>query len=123
MRPLQTIDRSGTDSSHFDAVDSLRSLLLSVDDEYKNPLSSFQKLPPTKNGELIVLLQDCKADLRAVKTVLHGFRSLQTTDSRYRDRLAFTAGKQAALRDKIATHGVRLQQLLSGFNIAHIFQD
>ncbi|KAI4950288.1 hypothetical protein J4E91_004945 [Alternaria rosae] len=60
---------------------------------------------------------DCKADLRSVKKILHDFRSLDTHDARYRDRLAFTTGKQAAMREKLATHSFRLQQLLSGINV------
>ena len=96
---------------------SLRTLLLALDDECKNPQSSFQQLPFAQRGELAARLQDCKADLRSVKKLLHDFRSLNTRDARYRDKLAFTAGKQAAIREKIATHSVRLQQLLNGINV------
>ena len=98
-------------------VASLRTLLLALDDECKNPQSSFQQLSPAQKGELAARLQDCKADLRSVKKILHDFRSLDKRDARYRDRLAFTTGKQAAIREKIATHSVRLQQLLSGINV------
>ncbi|KAI4669647.1 uncharacterized protein J4E88_009929 [Alternaria novae-zelandiae] len=98
-------------------VASLRTLLLALDDECKNPQSSFQQLSPAQKGELAARLQDCKADLRSVKKILHDFRSLDKRDARYRDRLAFTTGKQAAIREKIATHSVRLQQLLTGINV------
>ncbi|KAI4680828.1 hypothetical protein J4E81_010012 [Alternaria sp. BMP 2799] len=98
-------------------VASLRTLLLALDDECKNPQSSFQQLPLAQKGELAARLQDCKADLRSVKKILHDFRSLDKRDARYRDRLAFTTGKQAAIREKIATHSVRLQQLLTGINV------
>ncbi|KAI4639569.1 uncharacterized protein J4E78_010896 [Alternaria triticimaculans] len=91
--------------------------ITSDDDECKNPQSSFQQLSPAQKGELAARLQDCKADLRSVKKILHDFRSLDKRDARYRDRLAFTTGKQAAIREKIATHSVRLQQLLSGINV------
>ena len=97
---------------------SLRTLLLALDDECKNPQSSFQKLPLAQKGELAARLQDCKADLRSVKKILHDFRSLDTRDAQYRDRFAFTTGKQAAIREKIATHSVRLQQLLTGINVS-----
>ncbi|KAI4641822.1 uncharacterized protein J4E79_011593 [Alternaria viburni] len=99
-------------------VASLRTLLLALDDECKNPQSSFQQLPLAQKGELAARLQDCKADLRSVKKILHDFRSLDKRDARYRDRLAFTTGKQAAIREKIATHSVRLQQLLTGINVS-----
>ncbi|KAI4911435.1 uncharacterized protein J4E92_010248 [Alternaria infectoria] len=98
-------------------VASLRTLLIALDDECKNPLSSFQQLPLAQKGELAARLQDCKADLRSVKKILHDFRSLNLRDARYFDRLAFTTGKQAAIREKIATHSVRLQQLLTGINV------
>jgi len=98
-------------------VASLPTLLLALEDECKNPQSSFQQLSPAQKGELAARLQDCKADLRSVKKILHDFRSLDERDARYRDRLAFTTGKQAAIREKIATHSVRLQQLLTGINV------
>lgn len=99
-------------------VDSLRSLLLALDNEYKKPHSSFRHLTPVQEGQLAARLQDCRADLRSVKAILHDFRSLDTGDARYRDKLAFTSGKQAAIRDKIGAHSARLQQLLSGLNVA-----
>jgi hypothetical protein len=98
-------------------VNSLRTLLLALDNECKNPQSSFQELAPAQKGELAARLQDCKADLRSVKMILHDFRSLDTRDARYRDKLAFTTGKQTAIREKIETHSVRLQRLLNGINV------
>ncbi|KAI4638632.1 hypothetical protein J4E93_009933 [Alternaria ventricosa] len=99
-------------------VDSLRSFLLALDNEYKRPRSSFRHLTPVQEGRLAASLQDCRADLRSVKAILHDFRSLDTGDGRYRDKLAFTSGKQATIRDKIGAHNSRLQQLLSGLNVA-----
>jgi hypothetical protein len=106
----------GTDMTRL--VDSLRHLLITLDNECKNPQSSFQHLSPAQEGALAARLQDCKADLRSVKTILHKFRSLDTRDVQYRDKLAFTSGQQAAIREKIATHGARIQQLLAGLNVA-----
>jgi hypothetical protein len=96
----------GTDMTRL--VDSLRHLLITLDNECKNPQSLFQHLSPAQEGALAARLQDCKADLRSVKTILHKFRSLDTRDAQYRDKLAFTSGQQAAIREKITTHGARI---------------
>jgi len=101
-----------------DPVDSLRSFLFALDNEYNKPRSSFRHLTPVQEGQLAARLQDCRADLRSVKAILHDFRSLDSGDGRYRDKLAFTSGKQAAIREKIGAHNSRLQQLLSGLNVA-----
>ncbi|KAG9187131.1 hypothetical protein G6011_05002 [Alternaria panax] len=69
-------------------VSSLRSLLAVLNNECRNPQSSFQKFSPAQKGDLAACLQDCKADLRSVKMILHDFRSLNTRDARYRDSLA-----------------------------------
>jgi len=99
-------------------VDSLRSLLLALDNEYKKPRSSFRHLSPVQEGQLAARLQDCRADLRSVKRTLRRFRSLDTRDSRYRDKLAITNGKQADIREKLAAHGFWLQLLLSEQDVA-----
>jgi hypothetical protein len=87
-------------------------------DESRNPQSSLQRLSPTQQGELKARLDECKSDLRDVKKVLHQYQSLDTNDPRFRDRLAFTTGKQSALRERISTHSQRIQQFLSVINIA-----
>jgi hypothetical protein len=87
-------------------------------DESTNPQSSLQHLPPTQQGELKARLDECKSDLRDVKKLLHQYQSLDTNDPRFRDRLAFTTGKQSALRERISTHSQRIQQFLIGINIA-----
>ncbi|KAI4911333.1 hypothetical protein J4E85_011242 [Alternaria conjuncta] len=99
-------------------INSLHSLLNALSNEYENPRSSFRYLPPDQEGQLAARLEDCKADLRSVKTILNDFRSLDTHHARYRDKLAFTSEKQAAIREKIVAHGARLQQFLSGTNVA-----
>jgi hypothetical protein len=96
----------------------VRSLLSTLTDESKNPQSSLQRLSPAQQGELQVRLEECKSDLHEVKKILHQYRSLDTNDPRFRDRLAFTTGKQVALRERISTHSERIQQFLSGINIA-----
>lgn len=98
-------------------VNSLRSLLLALNDEITNPNSSLRRLPQAQQDELTTRLQDCKFDLREVKHILRDYRSLSTNDPRFRDRMTFTTGRQAALRERINTHTARLQQLLSGVNI------
>lgn len=58
------------------------------------------------------------SDLSDIKKALHQFRSLDSKDPRYRDRLAFTNGIQAALRERLSTHSARIQQFLAGVNVA-----
>jgi hypothetical protein len=99
-------------------VSALRSLLSTLNDEYKNPQSSLQRLPPTRQGELAARLDECKSDLREVRRILRQYQSLDSNDPRFRDRLAFTTGKQAALRERLSTHSGRIQQFLNGINLA-----
>lgn len=63
-------------------------------------------------------MEECDGDLREVDKVLRHFRSLDTKNPRFRDQLAFTTGKQTALRERIKTHSERIQQFLAGINIA-----
>ncbi|KAH7397254.1 hypothetical protein BKA66DRAFT_566381 [Pyrenochaeta sp. MPI-SDFR-AT-0127] len=53
-------------------VNSLRSLLLALNDEITNPNSSLRRLPQAQQDELTTRLQDCKFDLREVKHILRG---------------------------------------------------
>jgi len=99
-------------------VETLRSLLNTLDNECKNPTSSLWYLPLEQQGQLVARLQDCEADLRSVETLLSNFRSLDTHHARYRDKLRFTRGKQANIREKIVAHRDRLQLLLHGYNFA-----
>ncbi|KAJ4376351.1 hypothetical protein N0V83_001634 [Neocucurbitaria cava] len=98
-------------------VASLRSLLLVLNDECTNPHSSVHQLRASRRVELESHLQGCKADLREVRKMLHRYRSLKTTGARRRDRLSFTPGRQAELREKINAHSARLQQFISGMSV------
>ena len=99
-------------------MSSFGSLLVTLNDETGDPKSSLRHLSHAQQGELAARLEECKTDLSAVKKVLHQFRSLDSKDPRYRDRLAFTSGKQAALRERLSTHSARIQQFLAGINVA-----
>ena len=57
-----------------------------------------------------------------MKPILHDIHSLDENDEWYQDKLAFITGKQEVVGEKIAAHGVRLQQLLSGLNISTVFR-
>jgi hypothetical protein len=104
--------------NHHNAVDSLRSLFLALSDECANPQSSLQRLPPARSGELATRLCDCRRDSQSVKKVLHRYHFLKTNDPRFRDKIAFTTGKQTVLLQRLAAHGTRLQQFLSGVRVA-----
>jgi len=99
------------------AVRSLKSLLATLNDETTNPQSSLQRLSPAQQGELKALLEECDGGLREVAKVLQHYRSLDTKGPRFRDQLAFTTGKQTALRERIRSHSERIQQFLSGINV------
>jgi len=99
-------------------VDALRSLLLALDNEYKRPRSSFRHLTPMQEAYLAVHLQDYKADLRSVKRILHRFRSLDTRDPHYHDKLAVTNEQQADIREKITVNKFSMQLFLSGQEVA-----
>jgi len=95
----------------------LKSLLSTLNDETTNPQSSLQRLSPAQQGELKALLEECDGGLREVGKVLQHYRSLDTKGPRFRDQLAFTTGKQTALRERIRSHSERIQQFLSGINV------
>ncbi|KAF2825088.1 hypothetical protein CC86DRAFT_467637 [Ophiobolus disseminans] len=98
-------------------VRSLKSLLSTLDDESTNPRSSLQRLTPAQQGELKACLDECKGGLREVDKVLRQYRSLDTKSPRFRDQLAFTTGKQTALRERMRSHSERIQQFLTGINV------
>lgn len=75
-------------------------------------------MSPAQQGEVVARLDESKADVRDVRRILHEFRSLDSREPRFRDRLAFTTGKQAALRERLSIHSSRIQQLLTGVNVA-----
>jgi len=95
----------------------LKSLLSTLNDETTNPQSSLQRLSPAQQGELKALVEECDGGLREVGKVLQHYRSLDTKGPRFRDQLAFTTGKQTALRERIRSHSERIQQFLSGINV------
>jgi hypothetical protein len=99
-------------------VSSLRSLLVTLDNESADPTSSLRRLSHAQQGELAARLDECKSGLGEVKKVLHQFRSLDSKDPRFRDRLAFTNGKQAAMRERLSAHSGRIQTFLAGINVA-----
>jgi hypothetical protein len=67
---------------------------------------------------LKVLLREWKGGLREVKKVLQEYQSLDTSDPRFRDQLAFTTSRQAELPEKIHNQSSRIQQTLSGINVS-----
>ena len=97
-------------------MNSLRSLLLVLNDECTNN-HSVQRLRQSQKDELAARLQACKTDLSEVKKILYEYRSLSTSHPRFRDRLAFTTGRQADLQQKINAHSARLQQFTLGMGV------
>ncbi|KAF2472448.1 uncharacterized protein BDR25DRAFT_14467 [Lindgomyces ingoldianus] len=94
-------------------VNSLQTALHELNDEVGNSNSLAHRSSPTQQRELTLLTQSCKSDLQDLEMVLTSFKSLKTTDPRFRDRLAFTAHKQAEIRGKLVRHSQKLNLFLT----------
>jgi hypothetical protein len=85
-----------------------------VKNEVKANGSLIDRSTRRQQHEVRGLVRDCESDLKELDQILSKYKSLRTSNPRVRDKLMFTPGKQFDIEKRIASHGIRLNQFLTG---------
>ncbi|ORY17530.1 hypothetical protein BCR34DRAFT_470364, partial [Clohesyomyces aquaticus] len=89
----------------------------SISDDAENPKSLIHQSSAIQQQELNSLLESCHSSLQRINKTLRKYQSLKKSNARTRDRLGFTADKQAKIRDEISRRSDRLNRFLNGLHV------